>query len=174
MFELSHVEIFNISKTRRAVRFVAEHAKIRLIISRYDSLTPSAFHLLITCVGANHPLTCLVLIRLLESFNTLDLHAKSKSLLGTSQPHHMLCEILGDIYLELGEALHNLDLDAFMGLILSSGHLLTAQLTLDLHFRTFPLDVLEQLFSCHMLELFLITNVATEFRTFIHSMLLKF
>ena len=50
--------------------------------------------------------------------------------------------------------------------------ILDASLALDHNFGTFSLDVLKQLGSRHMLEVFMVTDIAPKLRTLIHRMLL--
>lgn len=57
---------------------------------------------------------------------------------------------------------------------ITSKEFLVTKLTLNHDLSTIIFDMLEKLRTRHMLVLFSETNVAAEFRTFKHSMLLKF
>lgn len=56
---------------------------------------------------------------------------------------------------------------------ISSVEIFYANLALNHNRRAIILDMLGQLSSCHVLEIFIVANVASKFRTLVHGMLLK-
>ena len=57
---------------------------------------------------------------------------------------------------------------------ISSVEIFDANLALNHNLRALSLDMLKQLGPGHVLEILVIANVASKFRTFVHSVLLKF
>lgn len=55
----------------------------------------------------------------------------------------------------------------------SSVEIFDANLALDHNRWAIILDMLGQLSSCHVLEIFIVANIASKFRTLVHGMLLK-
>jgi hypothetical protein len=60
-----------------------------------------------------------------------------------------------------------------MGSVFSSYELHTTSWALDHHFGAFCLDMVEKLSSSHVLEFFLVADIASKFRAVIDCMLLK-
>ena len=123
-------------------------------------------------IWSYHSLPSLILVALLELFNAGLSHTESKSFFLSSQSHEVLCKIFHHFILVHFQSLHELVFKTLMGSVFSSYKLHTTSWALDHHFGAFCFDMVEKLCSGHVLEFFLVADIASKFRTVIDCMLL--
>ena len=96
-------------------------------------------------------------------FNAVLLLTDTKSLFLPSEKNKFIGKMINDVVALLIKFFNIELLDAVMSLKLVPSVLLVAHLAHHLHFWAVSLDVVVQLRSCHVLELFSVTDVASEF-----------
>ena len=96
-------------------------------------------------------------------FHAVLLLTDTKSLFLPSEKNKFIGKMINDVVALLIKFFNIELLDAVMSLKLVPSVLLVAHLAHHLHFWAVSLDVVVQLRSCHVLELFSVTDVASEF-----------
>ena len=96
-------------------------------------------------------------------FHAVLLLTDAKSLFLPSEKNKFIGKMINDVVALLIKFFNIELLDAVMSLKLVPSVLLVADLAHHLHFWAVSLDVVVQLRSCHVLELFSVTDVASEF-----------
>ena len=107
-------------------------------------------------------------------FNAVLLLTDTKSLFLPSEKDKFIGKMINDIVALLIKFFNIELLDAVMSLKLVPSVLLVADLAHHLHFWAVSLDVVVQLRSCHVLELFSVTDVASEFGALVLGVSLEF
>ena len=107
-------------------------------------------------------------------FNAVLLLTDAKSLFLPSEKDKFIGKMINDVVALLIKFFNIELLDAVMSLKLVPSVLLVAHLAHHLHFWAVSLDVVVQLRSCHVLELFSVTDVASEFGALVLGVSLEF
>ena len=107
-------------------------------------------------------------------FNAVLLLTDAKSLFLPSEKDKFIGKMINDVVALLIKFFNIELLDAVMSLKLVPSVLLVADLAHHLHFWAVSLDVVVQLRSCHVLELFSVTDVASEFGALVLGVSLEF
>ena len=107
-------------------------------------------------------------------FNAVLLLTDTKSLFLPSEKDKFIGKMINDVVALLIKFFNIELLDAVMSLKLVPSVLLVAHLAHHLHFWAVSLDVVVQLRSCHVLELFSVTDVASEFGALVLGVSLEF
>ena len=107
-------------------------------------------------------------------FNAVLLLTDTKSLFLPSEKNKFIGKMINDVVALLIKFFNIELLDAVMSLKLVPSVLLVAHLAHHLHFWAVSLDVVVQLRSCHVLELFSVTDVASEFGALVLGVSLEF
>ena len=107
-------------------------------------------------------------------FHAVLLLTDTKSLFLPSEKDKFIGKMINDVVALLIKFFNIELLDAVMSLKLVPSVLLVAHLAHHLHFWAVSLDVVVQLRSCHVLELFSVTDVASEFGALVLGVSLEF
>ena len=107
-------------------------------------------------------------------FHAVLLLTDAKSLFLPSEKNKFIGKMINDVVALLIKFFNIELLDAVMSLKLVPSVLLVAHLAHHLHFWAVSLDVVVQLRSCHVLELFSVTDVASEFGALVLGVSLEF
>jgi hypothetical protein len=114
-----------------------------------------------------------VLFTLFKPYYTLTSLAQTETLLGSSQAHKAVCEVLLHLHVVLFKLSNKIVLEALVSCKLCSVEVFDTGLALDHDFRTLSLDMLEQLRSGHVLEILVIANIAAKLGALVHRVFLQ-
>ena len=171
--KLLHVEELAVAEAPCAIALVTIQAEETVFVARNYSRAPAALHRLITCVRTNHALARLELRALLIFVDAVLAHAETKAFLWSSQSGQMLRQVVNNFLAMRFDSFSVHISQAFVIREFGSAKVALANLALNDDLWAVSLDMLEQLCSSHVLELFLVADVAAELGALVHWMVLQ-